>query len=437
MKDHISAPLRLWVLWRCSCCSGWILTQRDHEATRQQSRGGIDQGVPHIAGPQDSDIIDDPLLLPLEPAGGGPKKLEEQLTKIATIKGKLPPQMKIFVSSIRQMLEETFLPSLKKEYRHDQVLLNRTRGVFDTCSMARAGFERKAWHIQKRVDNLSSRHRSCRRQQYDATKENSECEVQLGDINKIMTANCNAKANISGSILDAAKSCHPEDNEQYGNYVKRVESSFKEKAKVFKHYRVRCRTARAQHVKVAQVCEPKKKIPAAKKVECDKVQRRLESEGCLRQSAAGNYHAAYDVCYAKAVERYEEQRAMAKTQEARRLDDFRAVKRIECLLNVLEKSDGKRSEAEVQECKKKVHDSQDLRVVAPDPPPKVPPLLSPAPLPCSEAWRLVEYAGLPRLAPAAACRQCPKDPSSATLVAVDTPQGSLRQQPFNFLTRYR
>lgn len=423
------------VLWRCPCCSGWILTQRDHEAKRLQSRGGIGKGVPNNAGPQGSDVIDKALLLPLEPGGGGKKELEEQLTKIAKTKGKLPPQMKIFVSSIRQLLDETFLPSLEKEYRHDQVLLNRTRGVFDTCSMARAGFERRAWQIQKRVDNLSSRHRSCRRQQFHATRELIECSEQLRELNKTMAANCGAKANISDSIMDAAKSCQPEDNEAYGDYVRRVESSFAEKGKAFKHFRVNCRAARAQNLKLEQVCEPKKRVPAARKVECDKAQRKLESEACLRQSAAGNYHAAYDVCYAKAVERYKEQRAMVKTQEARRLNDFQAVKRMECLLDLLERSDGKRSQAEIQECKDKVYKADHLRILSSDPPRKVQPLLAPASVPCSDAWRIVEYAGLPRLAPAAPCKPCPKDPSSPTLVAMDTPQGTLRQQPVNFLMR--
>ncbi|CAE7317651.1 unnamed protein product [Symbiodinium natans] len=185
-----------------------------------------------------------------------------------------------------------------------------------------------------------------------------------------------------------------------GNYLLAAEAFFTERYDLVKEWKDKCDNATNTPFANEELCKQKICLYYDKKISCDKTQETFEQKSCDLHK---EYTCSkYSDCYDQKKEIYNSVVSLAKENEVAAKAEWRAVKRIECLVNALRSPQGEVEEA-INSCKGKIYATTPVELVykgdAPAARSCTEVYLQPGSAVFSSTW----YAGLPSQTPAASC----------------------------------
>ncbi|CAE7317730.1 unnamed protein product [Symbiodinium natans] len=185
-----------------------------------------------------------------------------------------------------------------------------------------------------------------------------------------------------------------------GNYLTAMEAYFNKKHAVLKEWKDKCDNATNTPFANEELCKEKVCTYYDKKIECDTKQNKFEQKSCdLHRSYRCS---SYTNCYDQKKETYRNIVSLAKESELAAQAEWRAVKRIECLINALRVTESELAGA-IDACKAKRFGTDAVEMTYRGDPPPVRSCsevyLQPGAALFSSTW----YTGMPTAAPASSC----------------------------------
>merc|ERR1712238_417337 len=137
---------------------------------------------------------------------------------------------------------------------------------------------------------------------------------------------------------------------------------------------------------------------------CDDLQAQAEAGLCTAKASEGGSCTTYSICYNNAESAYTEQNASIIAMHLNWTVQWRTLKRMGCLLDVMQKGG---TNDDIDTCKEKLWDTTWLDLAYPAIPPKKECQTSAQePVPCEQDFLSKHYSNNPLLAPAATCTPC-------------------------------
>ncbi|CAE7834831.1 unnamed protein product [Symbiodinium necroappetens] len=185
-----------------------------------------------------------------------------------------------------------------------------------------------------------------------------------------------------------------------GNYLTAMEEHFTKKHETLKEWKDKCDTALATPFPGDPLCFEKVCTYYDKKIDCDKQQATFEQKSC---DLHRTYRcSSYTSCYDQRKDVYGNVVSLAKESEVAAKAEWRAVKRIECLINALRVAESE-LEGAIDACKAKRHTTEPVELTYHGDPPAARSCQEVYLQPGSAVFSSTWYTGMPVDAPAASC----------------------------------
>ncbi|CAE7274648.1 unnamed protein product [Symbiodinium necroappetens] len=144
-----------------------------------------------------------------------------------------------------------------------------------------------------------------------------------------------------------------------GNYLLAAEAFFSERYDLVKEWKDKCENATNTPFANEELCKEKICLYYDKKIGCDETQEVFEKKSCdLHKSYTCG---KYSDCYDQKKDIYSNVVALAKENEVAAKAEWRAVKRIECLINAL-RAPQSELDAAIEACKGKIYATTDVQL---------------------------------------------------------------------------
>lgn len=177
--------------------------------------------------------------------------------------------------------------------------------------------------------------------------------------------------------------CIPRDSQTYAAWVKEMHKYFQnEKIKVVKAKK-ECDDAAKKIADMIPKCKAMADEAVAKEEECEEKRQKLISGVCARDKSHEETCSASDDCWRECWEAYKREKAEHQEREKMRKTEWRASKRIECLILTFHE---KNQSGLIDSCIQRRHNTDHLNLTFPEVPD---PAKCPDKnfVPCSETWK--------------------------------------------------
>mmetsp|Transcript_7667 Transcript_7667/g.20647 ORF Transcript_7667/g.20647 Transcript_7667/m.20647 type:complete len:847 (-) Transcript_7667:58-2598(-) len=339
-------------------------------------------------------------------------ELEKQILELARTGGPIP---KGLLDQIAALVDRVLKPSVTKHHKEDKALLEHLVKDFRSCEKDQASSTSRTSEVDRVRCIKSQKHRQCRRREAQAYEETSQCNRALDLTSKVKAHVCNSikdsrvgPADRTSTCID--RFCHYLPGENYEMYLRRISSYFQTKLDEFEKAKGACTEMSVQAEREVKACAKKDRWHKQKKQECDHVQESLERASCARATQTASSCDSYQSCFQRNDAAYKKLKPIISQREEDRKAEWKALKRIQCLMGTL--ADAKADAAEVEKCKKMAYDVSQLDLVFEKVPKQEKCLGSKngafkgRKVPCSKSYMKAEYGRLPRGARAQQCMPC-------------------------------
>lgn len=86
-----------------------------------------------------------------------------------------------FVDGVHEMLNKTLIPSVYKSMQADNLILYKSKKMFDACLKPRSKYMNGDISLHSDIDNINQQLRQCRKERKDKAQENKNCiDAQVG-----------------------------------------------------------------------------------------------------------------------------------------------------------------------------------------------------------------------------------------------------------------
>jgi len=157
----------------------------------------------------------------------------------------------------------------------------------------------------------------------------------------------------------------------------------------------KCQAATLKATTVEKECVQKNRDYKSKQGECNNVQNQMDSAACARAVLVKDACESYAQCHTGGTTSYNTTATTVKKEEKDRKGEWKALKRMKCLITAFK--DSKVDDAEVKACKAKVHDTTALDIKYPVLP-NMEKCIVPDRYPATASYKKAEFAPLPVLA---------------------------------------
>jgi len=331
-------------------------------------------------------------------------KLAQGLAKLKLDK-KATPEMAGFVKTVNGMINDDMMPKIIAGHKKDINAIKIIDTAFSLCTGKRRTSDTKIKNLITKSGKTSTAHKGCRRVQQQMWGVKTSCTAIVKAKYRLMKSECQKERLMRRSPATEANYCHTtKKSEPYGNWLARNYRWFAKKEKGYGAQKLKCDRAAADYKKEKPICDRRVKAWKSKASSCNVKQDSLEGDTC----SAGKQSVAsckdFRKCYRAALKaKYREQPIIQKDEKDRKLE-WRALKRIECLLGVFA-GDEEVNEKVIGECKKKVHSTTNLNIKYTRAPARKRCAATPN-VPCSTKYHRQYYWRLPRNSQPKRCKPC-------------------------------
>ncbi|CAK9096584.1 unnamed protein product [Durusdinium trenchii] len=264
------------------------------------------------------------------------------------------PSMKPLFDDFRKLLQEELLPRLYDEKGTAKSLLEDAAKGFESCQ----GVD------QSRVWRLSASHQRCRAQEAQLRRQQKD----VCDMSTAMATNqhetCQAFQDLDVFPEGVPVVCNKEANDtSHEAHAKRVRDFYAQKVQAWAVAEGLCANQTARATQSAGDCKAAGASVVSKGENCTEIQRMLDDLACEAWTEHYDCEKKSVSCLFQARQRYlDANRTGARTDEDLQ-SQWRAVKRIECLLDAMEQSEDMNHALE--ECRSKSHDASPIALSYP------------------------------------------------------------------------
>lgn len=234
-----------------------------------------------------------------------------------------------FLTQIQDIIDQTMKQSILARYNTSQTSLDTTWATYTTGC---AGVGDAPW---SEYTPINTQHVACRGQEESAYTSYTDCLNDQAIIQGATAARCAAYNNLNTMSRYSPSPCVMQANTQaptIGNYLRHMKQYWQTEL-------ANLRAARNDCSNVTTTSGPTTNCDAlyctwmAKRYQCDDYQRSFENGACL---LSRNYTCArYTGCMSAKANAYNEAHSSANASQAGLQAEWRAVKRIECLIDSL------------------------------------------------------------------------------------------------------
>jgi len=174
---------------------------------------------------------------------------------------------------------------------------------------------------------------------------------------------CNAFADVGDKWADEAKNkgiVTKSAGESQETYIRRIHTTYCKPSALdeFLDAKAACEKATKEWTDKTKMCTKLSKEYAEQKAKCDNLQKQMDGAACSRAVKMKDACETFAECYNDKKSAYLTTEKMVKGNEKDRQSEWRATKRMQCL--VVSFTDGKVEASEVTQCKDKTHSTNHL-----------------------------------------------------------------------------
>jgi len=337
----------------------------------------------------------------------GLETLEHNLEKLETstrARVAEPASTKSFVAVVETLIVKKMKPKVLEMHTLGQKTLDAAEQAFSRCAGAQSSSTDGAKSARKSILAVRKGHLACRKQENRRWKLDTACARTLKTKASLVKSECKAEGLLRRSPHAEADNCHStKTNEPYEMWVERNMRWFAQKDDQYSRQRQRCIGAKSSQVREKLRCGKVRSTFRKKREECSARQINLEGSTCSLVKKLTNACDAYGTCFASAKKHMAQQVKISKKEEKDRKAEWRALMRINCLLELFKSEDADASV--IEKCKAKTHSTEHLDLKYPKVPGKLPCGNAPA-APCTTAFMKQEYGKLPKGTLPGHCKPC-------------------------------
>jgi len=219
--------------------------------------------------------------------------------------------------------------------------------------------------------------------------------MKKGGSESVETYVTRISATVCGSRLVARKGTKRRPGSRFGHKPGLYE--------IFMKAKKICSKATDQVSNMLKECRGRDKKYFAKKRECNNIQDRMDNNACQRAVLVKDACESYSECFSSKLEAYETAKNLVQKEERDRKGEWRALKRMGCLIGTF--ADGKVKGGEITKCKGKTWSTNHLIINYPNEPERtecqVPDLY-----PSTPVYKQKEFIPLPALAKGKVSSEC-------------------------------
>jgi len=327
--------------------------------------------------------------------------LEEVLTGLMLAKGGfLATPMGDTVKKVQELVEKEMLPKILEGHTSDQKNLDKMAAEVAKCKTTKDLSVADAEKKKTLYLSVSPTHKTCRVTEASDYTARKSCYEELADKLVVKKLRCNAFADVGDKWADEAKNkaiVTKGAGESQETYIRRVHGTWCKPSALeeYLHHKGLCEKATEEWSDMTKKCTGLDKDFKEQHAKCNNIQKQMDGASCSRAVKMKDACETFAECYNDKKSAYVTTEKMVKGNEKDRQAEWRATKRMQCLIIAF--TDGKVTDAEVVACKDKTHSTNHLvinypKIAAMDAC-KVPNLY-----PYTAAYKKAEFAPLPILA---------------------------------------
>jgi len=330
-------------------------------------------------------------------------KMETAVLELVT-DGKSKP-MDTSVKNIKDLINDVMLPKVAAAHKLNQDSLDKTLAALSKGCTSLVKASQSAGDVQKKVYLASSAsHKACRSMQAALATRSASCGSHISAKLKVWQDKERRYIQYKkymGSTWRNVKIARRRWRETSVSYVDRLHSTYcgtNGHNSVWSRYhsaRDAKLGAKKAYDKAIVDCKTAANDLVLKKKECTRVQFQMDSAACQRAVLVKDGCENYASCYTTKLSAYKIANTTIRKEEADRKSEYKALKRMQCLIDSF--GDGKVEASEVTGCKDKVHATDSLNILY-QPVPNMEMCSVPDRYPATAAYKKAEFATLPALA---------------------------------------
>lgn len=330
------------------------------------------------------------------------EKMEKAVTDLVTNSDRATP-MGSSVKQIEKLIDNTMLPKVERAHEANQKELDRLASDSEQCK-ATIEADEKIADVQKLAYlKASPLHKQCRAKEAALATDAMGCGKSISSAKIIRDLRCSQKNEYEkmwGSQAKNAQIVEKGAGETPQIYMKRLHDTFcsadgSSFYETFVKLDNECKEATEKYARLEDGCKQRQADYQAKIKECDNMQNQMDGAACNRAVLVKDACESYAECFNSRRLSFKASEAAVKEAEKDRKAEWRALKRMVCLIDSFR--DGKVRQAEVQSCKAKVHETSHLDVFYPSLG-EARACVVPNRYPATAAYKQAEFAPLPALA---------------------------------------
>lgn len=254
------------------------------------------------------------------------------------------------IKDTMKMLEDEVLDKIHKSYNNDHKVLMSLQQSFQLCHSMRTTRLLKINSVEKEFKEIFGDLKVCRSREKVIREDRLECDELLASLVADKNQKCNEFDRVEDELGNIPKECKATGN-MYVPFIRGNEGLFSAKFSEYSTKRQECQDAKTKAKEKKPVCMAKLLQQRARKYQCDVNQKKYEDNSCERLSLTKNVNKLYTSCYEIAMAKYKKELITLMKNEKTRLDEWRALQRIKCLLQLL--VDGGVTSEKIEECRLK------------------------------------------------------------------------------------
>lgn len=231
---------------------------------------------------------------------------------------------------IKTIIDDTMLPNREKAHQNDQDALDSAARALESCQEHRSQYLSRASSAKASYKSASRRHVNCRMGESGEWMEhNDRCRPENMEVKRLQTqATCMKVAEVKASC-------------EYSDYTKITEAEME------------CDRAKESERAAHELCDETKYRYEGVKSQCDALQSQMDEAACQHAVRMKEACDEGNNCYEAKLEAFRSTQDRVKRDEVTRKAEWRALKRMQCLVASFE--NGQVTDAEVDACKAKTH----------------------------------------------------------------------------------
>lgn len=318
--------------------------------------------------------------------------------------------MKKTVERTIKMLDDEVLAKIKSSTQNDKKTLKGIKDKFDNCASTRRSANEDIKGKEKKFKDTHKELVACRKGDDGEGERNevqTECHKVEEGLKEKKGQECAEAAAEINEYEKMVKLCKQQGKNGYVTFITWNEDAFRLQNDKHDKELKECNDATKAHDDKVHECVQASWAFVQKKGTCENEQKALEINSCFRLTDTVDMNEAYRNCYNPVLTEYQRTILILKKAESERNEQWQALARIKCFLDVFTMTNNKQRTDQIDMCRKKDFSTTKWNLIYWPAPPKEK-AREIKPFACNSEFEALYYKNSfdPTWAPSSPCKWC-------------------------------